>query len=230
MSNILNKIQNFFDRRVFRVKHHFLYASLAQIIIMAINVLVFVSMNLNIPATAFHVVIPTYFYLVLIVLFYSLNYKMNRKLTRQSLFTKILMFTVVAVNLIYIIITTLDENSDLYYLTTVIVQMINALYIMIYITANGRQFSHGRQLNILRVFGYASAIIAALAFYFTLAGNPMLMWGLVVGTTVLLFGTYVIFHEHLKKTLPKKKRLVSRSQNSLRNTSKQNSLRDASKK
>lgn len=214
MTNAFSKIQSFLNRYIFRVKHHLLYAALAQIVLMSINVLTFLSSNLDIPYTVFHTVVPTYFYLLFIVCYYCLTYKMNRKMARQSLFSKILIITILAVNVVYTVITTVDEEGWLYYLDTVIVQAINALYIMIYITANGRQFAQGRQLNLLRVFGYASAISAILTFYFTFV-DPMVMWGLVVVTTVLLFGTYLIFHENLKKTLPKKKRLISRAQKSL---------------
>ncbi|MBR5239633.1 MAG: hypothetical protein IKW04_03525 [Clostridia bacterium] len=228
MANNVNKFERFLKRHVFRVKYHFLYAALAQIVVMGINVLTFVSMNLKIPTTVFHTVVPTYFYLIFITLFYLLNYKMNRRITRQSLFSKILIVTIVAVNVIYIAITTVDESGWMYYLDTVIIQTINALYIMIYITANGRQFTQGRQLNLLRVFGYVSAVVALLAFYFSF-DDPMVMWGLVVATTAMLFGTYMIFHENLKKTLPKKKHLVSRAQNSLKNSKKQNSLKESEK-
>ena len=229
MTTIFSNIKNFFKRSVFRIKFHYLYAALAQIVLMGINVLTFVSMNLKISTTVFHIVVPTYFYLLFITLFYLLNYKMNRKLTRQSLFSKILFSTIIAVNLVYIIITTLDESGWMYYLDTAIVQIINALYIMIYITTNGRQFAQGRQLNLLRIFGYVSAVVALLTFYFCF-DDPMVMWGLVVVTTVVLFGTYMIFHENLKKTLPKKKRLQSRAQNSLKDSHKQSSLRTSQKK
>lgn len=198
------------NRYIFRVKHQLLYAAFAQIMLMAINVLIFITNELNIPFSPFYCVVPTYFYLVLNALYYLLNYRMNKRISRQTLFSGILLITILAVNVIYTGITTADEEGWLYYIDTVLVQVINALYIMIYITVNGRQYAHGRQLNLLRVFAYVSAVIALLAFYFTLAGEPMLMWGLMVATTVLLFGTYMIFHENLKKTLPKKKRLRSR--------------------
>lgn len=210
MSQFFSNIQSFWKRHIYRVKHHLLYAAFAQIVIMAINVLNFISMNMDIPTTVFHTVVPTYFYLVLVALFYLLTYRMNRKIQRQSIFSWILMVTIIAVNIIYVVITTLDESGWMYYLDTVIVQTINAFYMMIYITTNGRQFAQGKQLNLLRVFGYASAVAALLAFYFTF-DDPMVMWGLVIITTVLLFGTYMLFHENLKKTLPKKKRLRSRA-------------------
>lgn len=228
MTNAFSKIQNYLKRRVFRVKNHLLYATLAQIVLMSVNVLTFLSDNLDIPFTVFHIVVPTYFYLLFIVCYYCLTYKMNRKLIRQSLFSRILVVTILAVNVVYTVITTIDEEGWFYYLDTVIVQAINALYIMIYITTNGRQFAQGRQLNLLRIFGYASAISALLAFYFTFV-DPMVMWVLVVATTVLLFGTYLIFHENLKKTLPKKKRLRSRAQNSLSTSVKQNSMKKSTK-
>lgn len=214
MNQFLYTIQSFWKRYIFRVKHHLMYAAFAQIVIMAINVLNFISMNLDIPTTVFHTVVPTYFYALLAVLFYTLTYRMNRKMHRQSIFSWILMATIIAVNIIYVVITTLDETGWMYYLDTVIIQTINAFYIMIYITANGRQFAQGRQLNFLRIFGYASAICALLSFYFTFV-DPMVMWGLIVITTVLLFGTYMLFHENLKKTLPKKKQLLSRATKNL---------------
>ncbi len=210
MTNLFSNIQALWNRYVFRVKHHLLYAAFAQIVIMAINVLIFITNELRIPFSSMYCVVPTYFYLLLISLFYLLTYRMNRKIAKQSVFSWILMGTILAVNIIYTVITTLDEESWFYYLDTVIVQAINAFYMMIYITANGRQFAQGRQLNLLRIFGYASAISALLAFYFTFV-DPMVMWGLIVITTVLLFGTYMIFHENFKKTLPKKKRLITRA-------------------
>lgn len=210
MTNFFSNIQMIWNRYIFRVKHHLLYAAFAQIMLMAINVLIFITNELKIPFSPFYCVVPTYFYLVLNVLFYLLNYRMNKRVSGQSLFSWILLVTVLAVNVIYTGITTADEEGWLYYIDTVLVQVINALYIMIYITVNGRQFAHGRQLNLLRIVAYAAATIAMLAFYFTLAGEPMLMWVLMVATTVLLFGTYMIFQENLKKTLPKKKRLRSR--------------------
>ena len=210
MTNLFSNIQALWNRYVFRVKHHLLYAAFAQIVIMAVNVLIFITNELRIPFSSMYCVVPTYFYLLLISLFYLLTYRMNRKIAKQSVFSWILMGTILAVNIIYTVITTLDEESWFYYLDTVIVQAINAFYMMIYITANGRQFAQGRQLNLLRIFGYASAISALLAFYFTFV-DPMVMWGLIVITTVLLFGTYMIFHENFKKTLPKKKRLITRA-------------------
>ncbi len=211
LTNFFSGIRMVWNRYVFRVKHHLLYAAFAQIVLMAINVLIFITNELSIPFSPFYCVIPTYFYLILTVLYYLLDYRMNKRVSRQSVFTWILLATVIGANVVYTGITTVDDEGWLYYIDTVIIQVINALYIMIYITANGRQFAQGRQLNLLRIFGYISAVIATLAFYFTLAGEPMLMWGLMVATTVLLFGTYMIFHENLKKTLPKKKRLHSRA-------------------
>lgn len=225
MNTMFTKINQFWNRYIFRVKHHFLYAALAQIILMGINVLTYLSSNLDIPFTVFHTVVPTYFYMFFICLYYLLAYKMSKKVSGQTLFSRILVITLVAVNVIYTLITTFDESGWLYYLDTVIVQAINAFYIMIYITTNGRQFSQGRQLNLLRIFGYVSAVVALLSFYFTFV-DPMVMWGMVVITTVLLFGTYMIFHENFKKTLPKKKRLRSSAQNSLKLSKNQNSLRD----
>ena len=209
MTNFFFDMQKVWNRYVFRVKYHLLYAAFAQIMLMAINVLIFITSELNIPFSPFYCVVPTYFYLVLCVLFYLLNYQMNKKISRQSIFSGILLATILIVNVIYTGITTADEEGWLYYIDTVLVQVINALYIMIYITANGRQYAQGRQLNLLRIFAYVAAAIAMLAFYFTLAGEPMLMWSLMVVTNVLLFGVYMIFHENIKKTLPKKKRLRS---------------------
>ncbi len=208
MTNLFSGIQALWNRHIFRVKHHLLYAAFAQIVIMAVNVLIFITNELRIPFSSMYCVIPTYFYLLLISLFYLLTYRMNRKIAKQSIFSWILMGTILAVNVIYTVVTTIDEEAWFYYLDTVIVQAINAFYIMIYITANGRQFAQGRQLNLLRIFGYSSAIAALLAFYFTFV-DPMVMWGMIVVTTVLLFGTYMIFYENFKKTLPKKKRLVT---------------------
>ncbi len=214
MSNFLSNIQAFWKRHIFRVKHHLLYAAFAQIVILAINVLIFITNELQIPFSPLYCVVPTYFYLVLVVLYYLLAYRMNRKIHKQTFFTWIMIATLIAVNVIYTVIVTVDESSWFYYIDTVIVQAINAFYIMIYITANGRQFAQGKQLNLLRVFGYASAVCALLAFYFTFV-DPMVMWSLIVITTVLLFGTYMIFHENFKKTLPKKKRLLSRAKKDL---------------
>ena len=219
MNSFLYNVQSFWNRYVFRVKHHFLYAAFAQIVIMAINVLIFITNELRIPFSSFYCVIPTYFYLLLISLFYLLTHRMNRKISKQSVFTWIMMGTIIAVNIIYTVVTTMDEDAWFYYLDTVIVQAINAFYIMIYAAANGRQFAQGRQLNLLRIFGYAAAVSALLAFYFTFV-DPMLMWGLIITTTVLLFGVYMIFHENFKKTMPKKKRLVSHAKSSSHPSSK----------
>ena len=134
MSKILTGITDFFKRHVFRVKHHFQYAALAQIVVMASNVLTFLSSKLDIPFTVFHTVVPTYIYLVFTALFYCLAYRMNRKLNRKSLFSKILIITILAVNVVYTVITTVDDAGALYYLDTVIIQLINALYIMIFIS------------------------------------------------------------------------------------------------
>ncbi len=214
MSNFLSNIQVFWKRHIFRVKQHLLYAAFAQIVILAINVLIFITNELRIPFSPLYCVVPTYFYLVLVVLYYLLTYRMNKKLHRQTFFSWIMIATLIAVNVIYTVIVTVDESSWFYYIDTAIVQAINALYIMIYITTNGRQFAQGKQLNLLRIFGYASAICALLAFYFTFV-DPMVMWGLIIITTVLLFGTYMIFYENFKKTLPKKKRLLSHAKKNL---------------
>ena len=218
MNKLGSSIAAFWKRHVFRVKHHLLYAAFAQIVIMAINVLIFITNQLNIPFSSLYCVVPTYFYLILIGLFYLLTYRMNKKISKQSVFSWILMVTILVVNVIYTVITTADEDSWFYYLDTVIVQAINAFYIMIYVATNGRQFAQGRQLNLLRIFGYSSGVSALLAFYFTFV-DPMVMWGLIIVTTVLLFGTYMIFHENLKRTLPKKKRLVSRTAMTLQEAS-----------
>ena len=141
MTNFFSNIQTIWKRYIFRVKHHLLYAAFAQIMLMAINVLIFITNELKIPFSPFYCVVPTYFYLVLNVMYYLLNYRMNKRISRQSLFSWILLGTIIAVNVIYTGITTADEEGWLYYIDTVLVQVINALYIMIYITVNGRQFA-----------------------------------------------------------------------------------------
>ncbi len=199
-----------FLKRIYRVKNHLLYAATAQIVLMAVNVLILLSSNFEIPYTVFHSVVPTYFYLLFITLFYLLIYKLNRRFSRQSLFTTILTYTIIAVNVVYTIITTLDDSGALYYLDTVIVQTINTFYMMVYVTAFGRQYASGNQLNLLRVFSYGAAIAAMLSFYFCFV-NMLVAWSFIIVTTVLLFITYLLMHENFKKTLPKKKVLRSRA-------------------
>ncbi len=201
-------MNNYSFKKIYRVKNHLLYAALAQIIIMTVNVLILVSSNFKIPYTIFQSVVPTYFYLAFIVLFYLLMNKFNNKVHHQSVFTRILNFTIIGVNIVYTLITTFDEEGALYYLDTVIVQTINAFYMMVYVTSNGKQFAHGAQLNFLRIFGYASAVCALLAFYFCFV-NMLVAWSFIVVTTVLLFFTYLLMHENLKRTLSRRKRLRS---------------------
>lgn len=200
----------FFLKRIYRMKYHLLYAALAQVVLMAINVLILLSSNFEIPYTVFHSVVPTYFYLVFITLFYLLIFKLNQRISRQSLFTTILTYTIIGVNVVYTLITTFDESGALYYLDTVIVQTINTFYMLVYVTAFGRQFATGNQLNLLRVFSYASAIVSLLAFYYCFV-NMLVAWAFIIVTTVLLFITYLLMHENFKKTLPKKKVLRSRA-------------------
>ena len=200
----------FFLKRIYRVKHHLLYGAMAQIVLMAINVLILLSSNFEIPYTIFQSVIPTYVYLFFITLFYLLIYKLNRKVSTQSFFTTILTYTIIGVNVIYTLITTFDESGALYYLDTVIVQTINTFYMVVYVTVSGRQFAVGTQLNLLRVFSYAAIATSLLAFYYCFV-NMLVAWSFIIITTVLLFITYLLMHENFKKTLPKKKVLRSRA-------------------
>ncbi len=202
---------DFFMRRIFRTKNHLLYGGIAQVILMAVNVMILLSSNLEIPYTIFQSVVPTYFYLFFIVLFYLLISRLSRKMTgRNSVFSHILTYTILGANIVYTLITTFDELGELYYLDTVIVQIINAFYMTIYIGVFGGQFSHGGQLNLLRIFSYAASIAAILAFYFCFV-NMLVAWGFIIVTTIMLFATYLILHENYKKTLPKRKVLKSRS-------------------
>lgn len=200
---------DFFMKRIFRVKNHLIYGAMAQVVLMAANVLILVSSNFDIPYTIFQSVVPTYIYLALITLFYLLLNRLNRKVTGQrSIFSKILCFTIIAANVVYTLITTFDETGILYYLDTVIIQAINAFYISVYVSVFGNQYAHGGQLNLLRIFSYGSAIAILAAFYFCFV-NMLVAWALIVITTVLLFATYLLFHENYKKTLPKRKVLRS---------------------
>lgn len=201
---------DFFMKRIFRIKNHLLYAAIAQIVLMSVNVMILLSSNFEIPYTMFQSVVPTYVYLLFITLFYLLIYKLNQRVTRQSLFTTILTYTIIGVNVVYTLITTFDESGALYYLDTVITQTINTFYMMVYVTAFGRQFATGNQLNLLRIFSYAATVTALLAFYFCFV-NMLVAWAFIIVTTVLLFITYLLMHENFKKTLPKKKNLRSRA-------------------
>ena len=200
----------FFLKHIYRMKHHLLYAAMAQVMLMAINVLILLSSNFEIPYTIFQSVVPTYFYLVFTVLFYLLIQKLNRRTSRQNLFTTILSYTIILLNVVYTLITTFDNDGVLYYLDTVIVQTVNAFYMMVYVTVSGRQYAMGNQLNLLRIFSYAGVTAALLAFYFCFV-NMLVAWACIIITTVLLFVTYLVLHENFKRTLPKKKVLRSRA-------------------
>ena len=201
----------FFIKRIYRTKNHLLYGSIAQIILMAVNVMILLSSNFEIPYTVFQSVVPTYFYLFFIILFYLLIKKLSRKLTGHSgVFSTILTYTIIGANVVYTLITTFDDSGVLYYLDTVIVQAINAFYMTVYISMFGGQYAHGSQMNLLRIFSYGAAIAAVLAFYFCFV-NMLVAWGFIIVTTVLLFATYLILHENFKRTLPKRKILRSRA-------------------
>ncbi len=200
----------FFFRRIYRVKHHLLYAAIAQIVLMAVNVLILLSSNFEIPYTVFHSVVPTYFYLLFITLFYLLIHKLNQRFSRQTFFTTILTYIIIAVNVAYTILTTFDESGALYYMDTVIVQVINAFYMMVYVTTFGKQYALQNQLSLLRIFSYGAAITSILSFYFCYV-NMLVAWSFIIVTTVLLFITYLLMHENFKKSLPKKKVLRSRA-------------------
>ena len=201
---------DFFARSVYRMKYHLLYAAMAQVMLMAINVLILLSSNFEIPYTIFQSVVPTYFYLIFTVLFYLLIHKLNQRTSGQNLFTTILNYTIILLNVVYTLITTFDNDGVLYYLDTVIVQTVNAFYMMVYVTVNGRQYAMGNQLNLLRIFSYGSVIAALLAFYFCFV-NMLVAWACIIITTALLFITYLVLHENFKRTLPKKKVLRSRA-------------------
>ena len=201
---------DFFLKRIYRTKNHLLYGSIAQIIIMAANVLILLSSNFEVPYTIFQSVVPTYFYLFFITLFYLLISKFSQKMTGHStVFSRILTYTILGANVVYTLITTFDESGVLYYLDTVIVQAINAFYMTVYVSVFGGQYAHGGQMNLLRIFSYGSAATSVLAFYFCFV-NMLIAWGFIIVTTVMLFATYLIFHENFKKSLPKKKVLRSR--------------------
>lgn len=203
----------FFLRRIYRTKNHLLYASIAQVIVMAVNVLILLSSNFEIPYTIFQSVVPTYFYLFFVTLFYLLISKISRKLTgHSSIFSKILTYTILGANLVYTLITTFDESGVLYYLDTVIIQAINAFYMTVYVSVYGTQYANGGQLNLLRIFSYGSTASSILAFYFCFV-NMLIAWGFIIITTIMLFATYLILHENFKRTLPKRKVLRSRCAN-----------------
>ena len=192
----------FFLRRVYRTKNHLLYGSIAQIILMGANVLILLSSNFEIPYTIFQSVVPTYFYLFFISLFYLLISKFSRKSTgRSTIFSRILTYTILGANLVYTLITS--------FLDTVIVQAINAFYMTVYVSVFGTQYAHGGQMNLLRIFSYGASIASILAFYFCFV-NMLVAWGFIIITTIMLFATYLIFHENFKRSLPKKKVLRSR--------------------
>ncbi len=199
----------FFLKHVYRLKYHLLYAAMAQVMLMLINVLILLSSNFEIPYTVFQSVVPTYIYLFFIILFYMLIHKLNKRISRQSLFSTILNYTIIGLNVVYTLITTFDNDGVLYYLDTVIVQTINAFYMMVYVTTNGRQYATGNQLNLLRIFSYAGAATALFAFYFCFV-NMLTAWAFIIITTVLLFTAYLTLHENYKRTLPKRKVLRSR--------------------
>ena len=203
----------FFLRRIYRTKNHLLYASIAQVIVMAANVLILLSSNFEIPYTIFQSVVPTYFYLFFVTLFYLLISKISRKLTgHSSIFSKILTYTILGANVVYTLITTFDESGVLYYLDTVIIQAINAFYMTVYVSVFGTQYANGGQLNLLRIFSYGSTAASILAFYFCFV-NMLVAWGFIIITTIMLFATYLILHENFKRTLPKRKVLNSRCAN-----------------
>ena len=112
--------------------------------------------------------------------------------------------------MVYTLITTFDNDGVLYYLDTVIVQTVNAFYMLVYVTVSGRQYAMGNQLNLLRIFSYGGVIAALLAFYFCFV-NMLVAWACIIITSIFLFVTYLVLHENFKRTLPKKKVLRSRA-------------------
>lgn len=201
---------DFFFRHIYRTKFHLLYAAFAQIVLMGINVLILLSSNFEIPYTIFQSIVPTYFYLIFIVLFYLLIGKLNRNLGDSTVFSSVLNLTIIVANVVYTLITTFDDDGVLYYLDTVIVQTINAFYMMIYVSRYGHQYAFGNQMNLLKIFSYAAVVAALLAFYFCFV-NILVAWICIIITTVLMFFTYLMLHENYKRSLPKQKQLRHRS-------------------
>ena len=212
-------IKEIFYKYIFLPKYYLLYAAIAQITLLAINMLILLSSIFDIPYTVFQSVVPTYIYLIAILFFYfSVNKIYNkghnvdeakRRANARTTFSAVLNYTLIVANVVYAVITTFDITGIMYYLDTVIIQTFNAFYLVVYLTIYGRQYAQGIQLKILLGLSYTAAILVLLSFYFCFV-NMLAAWALLNATAVLLFCTYLMFYENFKKSLPKKKVLRSR--------------------
>jgi hypothetical protein len=187
-------------KNLFKSKYHLIYASLAQVIIIGVNLGVLISFNYKLEFNnIFYIVIPNLFYTFFACSFYYIYWKNIKKENRGTTrYNKILFNTIIFANIIYYIVCLIDTENGLYYIDTVIVQVISAFFAARYIIISAEPITTGKELVILKVFIYAAVIATLLSLYYCFI-NIFMTWILIIISAILLFISYSIYHTHFMR-------------------------------
>ena len=88
------------------------------------------------------------------------------------------------------------NTNGLYYIITVIIEIINAFFASRFIIINAEAITTGKELVILKSFVYAAVVTTLLALYFCFDNTIFMTWMLIVVSAILLFISYSIYHSH----------------------------------
>lgn len=187
-------------KNLLRSKYHLIHAMLAQVIIIAVNLGVLISYNYKLDFNnVVYIVIPNFFYTAFICAFYYIYWRSLKNNSRSATkYNGILFGTIIFANIVYYIVCLIDFENGLYYIDTVIIQIINAFFASKYIISSAEPITTGKELVILKIFVYASVVSTILSLYYCF-DNIFMTWMLIIISAILLFISYSIFHTHLMR-------------------------------
>jgi hypothetical protein len=113
-------------KNLLNTKYHLIYAAIAQIIVIGVNIGVLITMKYNIDDTTLYydivtLVIPNFFYTAFVVAFYYIYWKnLNSQSSSRVRFNTILFNTLITSNLVYYIVLVLNSGIGLYFFNAVI--------------------------------------------------------------------------------------------------------------
>ena len=196
------KISKFYKKNVRKRKFFIKYAIVAQLILFAINILYLVDYNINrmrnmtSDLSQIFIIVPSFFHVLFMVMYYD-AYKNTRKNFNFSKMFPFVTNTIIATNIVYLIICIVDVDSILYYLITAILQVVNTFFFINYTVQDTTSFATGVQQVILKIFVYGATITAAASLYLCFT-SIFSAWIAIIINSVLLVISFLLYDNYRK--------------------------------
>jgi hypothetical protein len=127
----------------------------------------------------------------------------DKDVSRRNKFAKPVLIATISANIVFFLICLFDLSTGLYYITVVIIQIINAFFLAGFVVNYAIPITTGIQLVVLKVFVYFGVISSVFSLYLCF-DNIYMVWACLLITSVLLIISYLLYNEHLKNTIQRK--------------------------